>query len=324
MRQDLWSENASETSQIQPRALHQQAQQILRPSPQPSIAHSEVIFKHVKSEIINTIGRDPFTVVIGVPIYFRTDQRRQLRAFVSQHLDDMDVHILATVRQPALATTTFHFHVGESKSKEFALLNVDYNHASLDITLAVTQMGMTDIVEHTSLPLLGEDSLNLNLASLSYDDADKVPSDRRALRSRAEQVKRRRIASSSNASANITDTSIVESTFFGAIANSLESFLGQHTHAAGYAPRRDEEWKPHVDELSHILVAGDASSRGFQGLRKAIATHGGVLAGLLDPGIEPGAPSTAWVSADGAARSARSRRHKDESGQWNWIVHTEL
>ena len=90
-------------------------------------------------------------------------------------------------------------------------------------------------------------------------------------------------------------------------------FLHQNTHRTLITR---PNYKPVLSELTHILISGEASSRGFQGLRRAIASEKTILAGLLDPGLEVNASSPGWISAEGAANNVQQRRF-DDYGKWN-------
>lgn len=112
----------------------------------------------------------------------------------------------------------------------------------------------------------------------------------------------------------------LESEHFDTAISSMLHFLHQNTHQTLIT---GPNYKPVLGELTHILISGDASSRGFQGLRRAIASEKTVLAGLLDPGLEANAPSPEWISAEGAAKNVQQRRF-DDYGKWNWHIHGEL
>ncbi|KAL8635278.1 MAG: hypothetical protein Q9228_007212 [Teloschistes exilis] len=71
------------------------------------------------------------------------------------------------------------------------------------------------------------------------------------------------------------------------------------------------DWKAVASDLSYVLISGDFSSRGYEQLRKAIARHDRIIAKLQDPLLEPDMPSTGWVSAVGAAKTAKERWFED-------------
>ena len=316
MRQGLWSEKPGKTRKAQPERMHERAQQLLQPLSPPGPIRLKSVLQQLKSHIVKEIGQDPFNVVLGVPVSFQPKHRREIRKFLTQHLG-LDLTILTTARQPALATAAFDLH---SYSRETTVLVVDYNHASLDITLAVTVDFMTDIFAHISLPSLGEDFLSLELASLYSKDS--VASDE-ALRSHAREITMHRVkeVGSNISSDNYTsEMHAVESAHFDTAIKSMLDLLHHHTHTTEIpGPNR----KPALSDLSHLLISGDASSRGFKKLRKAIAAEESILAGLLDPGLEKDAPLPTWVTAYGAAKNVAQRRYEND-GQWDWHAHGEL
>ncbi|KAL8763373.1 MAG: hypothetical protein Q9194_007365 [Teloschistes cf. exilis] len=71
------------------------------------------------------------------------------------------------------------------------------------------------------------------------------------------------------------------------------------------------DWKAVASDLSYVLISGDFSSRGYEQLRRAIARHDRIIAKLQDPLLEPDMPSTGWVSAVGAAKTAKERWFED-------------
>ncbi|KAL8773332.1 MAG: hypothetical protein Q9209_001726 [Squamulea sp. 1 TL-2023] len=265
MRKDLWAGRPSTASQVKEGRLYEQAQSLLQPSPQTTIDELKPVVKQLRSRIVKKPGPGPMHIVIGVPVFFTYDHRRELRMLVLEQLG-RNITVLATLRQSALARVAFDLHTKVRKSQDFTVLIVDYNHASLDISFPTTEVGVTGVMAYTSLPLLGEDFLHLRLAT----------------------------------------------------------FVHQHTCAIDDASFNNGIWKPAASDLSQILISGDASSQGFEQLRKAIATKGGILVRLQDPGLEPGAPSSAWVSAEGAAKNVGERRIDRGDADWNWAVHNEL
>ena len=296
--------------------MHERAQQLLQPLSPPGPIKMKSVLQQLKLHIVKEIGQDPFNVVLGVPVSFQPEHRREIRKFLTQHLG-LDLTILTTARQPALATAAFDLH---SYSRETTVLVVDYNHASLDITLAVIVDFMTDIFAHISLPSLGEDFLSLELASLHSKDS--VASDE-ALRSHAREITMHRVkeVGSNISSDNYTsEHRAVESAHFETAIQSILDLVHQQTHTIEIT---GPNWKPVLGDLSHILISGDASHRGSKKLRKAIAAEESILAELLDPGLEMDAPLPMWVAAHGAAKNIAQRRYEND-GQWDWHAHGEL
>ncbi|KAI4219617.1 MAG: hypothetical protein L6R36_008197 [Xanthoria steineri] len=316
MRQGLWSGKPGKARKAQPERMHERAQQLLQPLSPPGPIKLKSVLQQLKSHIVKEIGHDPFNVVLGVPSSFQPKHRREIRKFLTQHLG-LDLTILTTARQPALATAAFDLH---SYSRETTVLVLDYNHASLDITLAVTVDFMTDIFAHISLPSLGEDFLLLKLASLAFRDS--LVSDE-ALRSHAREITMHSVmAVDSNISSDnyTSEMHAVESAHFDTAIKSMLDLVHQQTHTTEIT---GPNWKPVLSDLSHILISGDASSRGFKKLREAIAAEESILAGLLDPGLEMDAPLPIWVTAHGAAKNVAQRRYESD-GQWDWHAHGEL
>ncbi|CAL8584948.1 hypothetical protein XPA_010531 [Xanthoria parietina] len=227
MRQGLWSGKPGKARNAQPERMHERGQQLLQPLSPPGPIKLKSVLQQLESHIVKEIGHDPFNVVLGVPVSFQPEHRREIRKFLTQHLG-LDLTILTTARQPALATAAFDLH---SYSRETAVVVVDYNHASLDITLAVTVDFMTDIFAHISIPSLGEDFLSLKLASLHSKDS--VASDE-ALRSLAREITTHRVMAldSNTPSDNYTsEMHAVESAHFDtAIQSILDHCASAHAH----------------------------------------------------------------------------------------------
>lgn len=164
---------------------------------------------------------------------------------------------------------------------------------------------MTDIIANASLPLLGEDYLALKIAASTFDQ-DIGPSDYQELRSRSKEIKQHRQASSSFDTGihTIPNASIIKHEHFQDIAETLATFVDQHTDAVEI---EGSDWKSITSDLSHILISGDVSSRAYEQMRKAVARQGGLIARLQDPSLGSDKPSTGWVSAVGAAMIAKKR-----------------
>ncbi|KAL8891307.1 MAG: hypothetical protein Q9215_001630 [Flavoplaca cf. flavocitrina] len=314
IRQGLWSEMSAV---LQSGKLDDHAQQLLEPHSPPTLTKIQPLLHELKSQLLKHIGQDPFNVVLGVSGSFQSKHRSEIRSFISQHLG-LDVTILASTGQPALATVTFDLH---DLSRETTVLVVDYNHASLDITLAVTVQFMTHTVAHVSLPLLGEDFLSLKLAARSSNDIKATDYD--TLRSHARAISQRRMTEVDSTASGDNFTSenqAIESTHFNSAIENMLELISRNTHTVEIT---GPNWKPVLSDLSHILISGDASRRGFKRLRQAIAAEKSLLAGLLDLGLEAYAPPPGWISAQGAAKSVQQRRF-DDFGKWNWHMHDEL
>ncbi|KAL9032484.1 MAG: hypothetical protein Q9180_006472, partial [Flavoplaca navasiana] len=300
-----------------PQSLDDHAQQLLQPFSPPVLANLEHLLQDMKSQILKEIGQVPFNVVLGVPVSFQPEHRSEFRTFISRHLG-LDITILASTSQPALATVTFDLH---DLSRETTVLVVDYNHASLDITLAVTVDFMTHIVANVSLPSLGEDFLFLKLAARSSNNIKATGYD--TLRSHARAILQRgmtKVDSTASGDNYTSENQAIESTHFHSAVNNMLELVSRNTHTVEIT---GPNWKPVLSDLSHILISGDASRRGFKRLRQAIAAEKSLLAGLLDLGLETDAPPPRWISAQGAAKSVQQRRF-DDYGKWNWHMHDEL
>lgn len=265
------------------------------------------------------LGRKPTNAVVGVPIYLSDQHRRELRSAVGAL--DLDITVLATARQGPLAARIFDFHSGSAWGREHTILIVEYNHASLDVALATTEHGSTDVLGHTSWPLLGEDFLMLKLASLSVEHPVSR-SQHRALPDRALLIREQRETPSDSKSVGANESLVVELAHFEAITQKLVSMIDEQTYA-GDTPRSSRPWKPRSDDLSHVLISGDVSDQGFTSLRKALSNNTR-LAKLADPGKEAGPPMAAWISAEGAAKDVKARQFEEEDGSPNWILHHEL
>lgn len=319
MRRDLWQDTIDDPGQLESRIPHEQAQYILQEARPGTISQLRPILKQVESRITKEMGHKRFNVVVGVPLYLSDQRRRELRSAVSAL--DLGITVLATARQGLLGTRVFDFHSGSAWGREHTVLIVEYNHASLDVALVTTERGVIDVLKQTSWPFLGEDFLMLKFASLSIEHSI-TRSHHRALHDRALLIREQRKDLSEIQVMSVNESSIVESAHFEAITHKLTSMIAEQTNAGG-AIQNSGPWKPHLEDLSHILISGDASDQGFTSLRKALASNT-YLAKLVDPGREVSAPTAAWINAEGAVKDVRGRQFEEEDGSPNWILHHEL
>lgn len=339
MRQDLWdAASSSKVPSFNTSDLTTHLPALLRSAygnvPAAKKLHSS--FKLLRTRASKALGRETIHVVVGVPVYISSKARKDLRA----ELEAVGFQVLATARQPALATETFGFHTTlEIKKQEYTALNIDYNHASLDITLVTTEQGATDIVAHESHVELGEDALNTRIASLAFSN-ELGRSDQAPLSSFASQIQLQRkrspaagkldLAALDHSSLKkvkgadvekLNESDSVEQQHATNVVALLERFVLEHTYeTAGQQP-----WKPLRSDLTSILIAGDGSVRSLDALRKALA--GSSLARLNDLGARPDAVSAIEVGATGAALNGNERmiqepRYGDEEPRF--IVHHEL
>ena len=320
MREDLWQQKTEDSGQDNSRIPRDpRAQYLLEDSRPGTVTQLKPLLKQLKTRISKEVGRSPLNVVVGVPIYTSNARRREIRSAISTL--DLAITVLTTSRQGPLSTYTFDLH-NSARYQEHTVLMIEYNHASVDIAIANLGNRAIDVMGHTSWPFLGEDYLMLKLASLSLDHP-VTRHDHRILRERALQSKGDRELPTDTPLLNAPEYSSVESAHFEAIIHKITSMVEEHTYPEG-TPRNKMPWKPRVDDLSHVLISGDASSQSFASLRKALQSNER-LAKLIDPGRNTSAPTPAWISAEGAAKEVKERLYFDEmDGEPFWIVHQEL
>lgn len=293
-------------------------------------------FKLLRTRASKALGREPVHVVVGVPTYISSKVRKDLRA----ELEAVGFQVLATIRQPALATEAYGFHATlEDERREYTALNIDYNHASPDIALVTTEHRATDVVAQEPHPELGEDALDMKIASLAFNN-EVGRSDQAPLTALAGQVqlqrKRSSIAGKLDLAAldhsslkkvkgadilKLDENDSVEERHASDIVALLERFVSEQT----YETTGRQPWKPLLADLTSITVAGDGSSRSLEALRKALS--GSSLARLHDLGTRVGAVPAIELAVKGAAMNGKARMVQDKrygDEEPHFMVHHEL
>ena len=319
MRQDLWSETDKNPELSEAHISRVDAQSLLQESIPKNVSTILPLLKQIKSRITEKLGQKPTNIVVGVPMYLSKKYRRELRAAVWAL--DLDLFVLATSRQASLSTTFSDFHTGSLWAQEQTVLTVEYNCASLNIAIATTTHGGgIDILGHTSWPFFGQDFLLLKLASLSFD-RPLARAKYWALRQRATSIREERQNTLEAHFISDEESLVVESAHFEGVIDKLVSLIKEHTFT-GDVSQENRPWKPTWDDLSHILISGDATAQGFTSLQKAIANDTR-LQKLVSLGLREDATAPAWVNAVGAAKNARARQFEDYDGSPNWVLHHE-
>ena len=339
MRQDLWDGvSTSRVPSFDKSDLTTHLPALLRSSygtvPAAKKLHSSL--KLLRTRASKALGREPVHVVVGVPTYISSKARKDLRA----ELEAVGFQVLATIRQPALATEAYGFHATlEDERREYTALNIDYNHASLDIALVTTEHRATDIVAQEPHLELGEDALDMKIASLAFNN-EVGRSDQAPLATLAGQVQIQRKRSSIAGKLDLTaidhsslkkvkgadilkldKNDAVEERHASDIVALLERFVSEQT----YETTGRQPWKPLLADLTSITVAGDGSSRSLEALRKALT--GSSLARLNDLGTRVGAVPAIEIAVKGAAMNGKERMVQDErygDEEPHFIVHHEL
>ena len=249
--------------------------------------------------------------------------------------------VLKTIRQPALASALFGFHRAVMPKDLFTTLVVDYNRASLDLSVTPTAHGASDILAQQSYPNFGEDALDLKIASLMFNDTiegrDWAPlgnlaqqirfqrhrsfddkKDGREVRlhkSRQiflEEIRQNQLRLAEMDMSAFTDpsrfdlaklvqTSELERKHYVDILTVIDDFVNQHSYNADYT--MSSAWNPRLSEKSNMLLSGDADESGFQALRRAL-DNSDVDWPLAS---EQESPIPGQVSARGAAIHAKTR-----------------
>ena len=338
MRRNVWDEMSSSPQSVAVANLNADLSTLLKSTQKAPAAKKLLsIFKTLRTRTAKKLGHGVSYAVVGVPVYLSAESRKDVRT----QLEAAGFKVLATIRQPALATTAFGYHSLEHQRREHCALNVDYNEASLDISILTTELGATDVLAHESYPQLGDDAMNLKIASLALDN-EVSKAEHAPLKSLANQIHlhRKRNPSSklrsksldASAFKNIRNANVsrledggdaIETQHFSAIAAFLEKFMADHTYETHTG---QQPWKPLLSDVSDILMAGDGSSRSFEGLRRTLAKSP-TLSRLKDLGTDVGVAPAVEIASRGAAINGKGRMVKDAhygDEEHKYIVHQEL
>ena len=229
-------------------------------------------FASLRSEITKALEREATEIVVGVPIYFGTESRREVHI----KLEQVEFTVLAIEPFPALISSKFGFHHPGRISNQHTLLAVDFNHACLDMTNLTTSHGPNDVLAYSLHFELGEDTSNLKIAGLILDGAIGR-SDHSSLKAIATQFNVRRSEPLENgADPNDTDippldfsdfwafeaenidpsklagSDVVEHKHCSNIVIALEEFVTNHTNAV--EPNDGSPCKPLLSEVNNIVA----------------------------------------------------------------------
>ena len=340
MRQDLWDGPYRNPQALEPAEINRQLTTVMQAAHRepPSVKKLRPAIKQLKAKIAKALGQKRLiNIVVGVPLYLSVQSRNEIHT----EMHNAGFRVLSTIRQPALATALFSFHRTGLPKDLFTTLVVDYNRASLDLSVTPTAYGASDILAQQSYPNLGEDALDLKIASLMFNDTiegrDWAPlgnlaqqirfprhraidnkRDGREVRLRKsrqvflEEIEQNQLRLGDLDMSAFTDpkrfdlaklvqTSQIERKHYIAILTAIDDFVNQHSYNGDYT--MSSAWNPRLTEKSNMLLSGDADESGFQALRRVLddSDVDWPLATVQD------SPIPGQVSARGAAIHAKTR-----------------
>ena len=340
MRQDLWDRPYRKPRAMEPAEISTQLTTVMQAAhgKPPSVKSLRPAIKKLKTKLAKALGRGRFVnIVIGVPLYLSIQSRNEIHT----EMHNAGFHVLSTIRQPALASTLFSYYRTVMPEDLFTTLVVDYNRASLDLSVTPTAHGASDILAQQSYPNFGEDALDVKIASLMFNDTiegrewaplGNVAQQIRFYRHRAfddkkdgrevrlhksrqvflEEIRQNQLrladmdmSAFANPSrfdlAKLVQTSEIERQHYLAILTVIDDFVNQHSYNADYT--MSSAWNPRLSEKSNMLLSGDADESGFQALRRVLGDSD------VDWPLasEQESPIPGQVSARGAAIHAKTR-----------------
>ena len=340
MRQGLWDRPYRKPGAMESADINNQLTGILQAIHQkpPSITKIRPAIEQLKAKLSKAFGRSSSNIVVGVPLSLSVQFRNEIHT----EMHDAGFRVLSTIRQPALASTLFEFHHRNMPENLFTSLIVDYNRASLDLSVTPTAYGASDVLAQQSYPNFGEDALDLKIASLILNEtvegrqvaplgdlAQQIRVRRhRALDSKTngQEIhlrKSKRLESGGSDQDQLLWNDLNFSAFAESIPTIDRSRLARATeveqeHYQGILRAIDDfvnqhsynadssmssAWNPRLTEKSNMLLSGDADESGFQALR-TVLDHSDVDWPLDS---EKNSPNPRQVSARGAAIQAKKR-----------------
>ena len=340
MRQGLWDRPYREPGAMESAGINNGLTSILQAThgKPPIVTKIRPSLKQLKTKLDKGFGRSSSNVVVGVPLSLSVQCRNEIHT----EMHDAGFHVLSTIRQPALASTLFEFHHEEPREEFFTSFIVDYNRASLDLAVTPTAYGASDVLAQQTYPHLGEDALDLKIASLILNETVQgrqvAP-----LGDLAQQIRlrRHRALDSKTNSQEIRlrkskrlelgefdqNQSLWTGLDFAAFAESIpnidftrlarateverDHYMGilraiddfVNQHSYNADSSKTSVWSPRLTEKSNMLMSGDADESGFQALRMILDQSD--VDWPLDSAKN--SPNPRQVSARGAAVQARKR-----------------
>ena len=292
MRQDLWERPYRRPRAIESAQIKHQLTTILQSTHgrPPSVKKLRPIIEDLKKKLAKALGQNSFlNIVIGVPLFLSVQTRNDIHT----EMHEAGFQVLSTIRQPALASTLFSFGHAEMPNDTFTTLVVDYNRASLDLSITPSAYGASDMLAQKSHPELGEEALDLKIAGLVLNETiEAVP-----LGTLAQQIHVQRHRSRES----VTSGKEVEREHYKAVLDTIDDFVNQHSYSADYT--MSSAWNPRLSETSNMLLTGDADEFGFEFLRSVLDQSD--VEWPLDS--EKNSSNPRQVSARGAAIHAKAR-----------------
>ena len=340
MRQNLWDRPYRKPRAMEPAKIREQLTTVMQAGhgKPPDVKKLRPAIDKLRAKLSKALGPDCFTnIVVGVPLHLSIRSRNEIHT----EMHDAGFRVLSTIRQPALASKLFSFHRPLKPKDQYTTLVVDYNRASLDLSVTPTANGASDVLAQQSFPNFGEDALDLKIASLMFNETiegrDWAPLGNLALQIRhqrhrgfhnetdgreirlhkskpfdLEGIKYNQLRLSDldlSAFANperldlfkLIQAHEAEGAHYADILALLDEFVNQHSYNADYTT--NSAWNPRLSEKSNMLLSGDADESGFQAFRKALddSDIDWPLASEYD------SPIPQHVSAKGAAIEARAK-----------------
>lgn len=340
MRQDLWDRPYRKPGALEPVEFKERLTTVMQAGhgKPPTVKKLRPTIDQMKTKLSKALGPECFTnIVIGVPLHLSILSRNEIHS----EMHDAGFRVLSTVRQPALASKLFSFHRPVRPNEEYTTLVVDYNRASLDLSVTPTANGASDVLAQQSFPNFGEDALDLKIASLMFNDTiegrDWAP-----LSDLAWQIRRQRHRGFHNYTGEreirlhkskpfdlegiiqnqlrlrdldlsafadperldlfqLVQANEIERAHFVGILTVLDDFVSQHSYNVDSTA--SSAWNARLSEKSNMLLSGDADKSGFQAFRKVLDDSD------IDWPLasERESPNPEHVAAKGAAIEARAK-----------------
>lgn len=340
MRQGLWDRPYQKPQPIESANINEQLTTIMQAGhgKPPNVKNLRPTIEILRSKLSRALGPDCFTnIVIGVPLYLSIQSRNEIHT----EMHNAGFRVLSTVRQPALASTLFNLHRPVVPGEDYTTFVVDYNRASLDLSVTPSANGASDVLAQQSFPNFGEDALDLQIASLMFNDTiegrdwaplsdlawqirlqrhrgfhnetdgreirlhKSKPFDLEGIKDNQLRLKDLDFSAFTNPERldffRLVQAEDIEIAHFKGILYALDEFVNQHSYNA--EPTARSAWMPRLTEKSNMLLSGDADNSGFQAFRKMLD------ASDIDWPLasQRESPVAGEVAAKGAAIEARAK-----------------
>ncbi len=342
MRQDLWDRPYRKPQAMESAEINNQLTTVLQAThgKPPSVRKIRPAIEKLKTKLAKAFGENSFlNIVVGVPLFLNVQSRNEIHT----EMHNAGFRVLSTIRQPALASTLFNFHHEKLPKDLFTSLVVDYNRASLDLSVTPTAYGASDVLAQQSYPNFGEDALDLKIASLILNDTVKGRQwaplgdlarqirlqrhralDSKSNNNREIHLRKSKRLDSEGSSQDQSQWSDLDLSAFADSTTPIDlSRLAratevEQTHYIGILNAIDDfvnqhsysadytmssAWNPRLNEKSNMLLSGDADESGIQALRMVLDRSD--VDWPLDS--EKDSPIPRQVSARGAAIHAKMR-----------------